>query len=99
MTRDMKKEERDTIVRALETNLVVLRRSITAVEEVQVGDTEVTAQEEGIDHQAASTQASTAVISTAAANQAIVAQVRIIEGSAESRQEELSNRQAEMDLD
>lgn len=99
MTRGMKKEERDTIAHALETNLVALRRSITVVEVVQVEDMEVTAQEEEIDHQAASIQANTAVILTAAANQAIVARVRIIEGSGETRQEELSNRQAEMDLD
>jgi len=99
MTRDVKIEERDTIVHALETNLVVQRRSITVEKVVQAEDTGVKAQEEEIDHQVASTQASTAVIITAEANQAIVAQVKTIEGIAESRQEEQSNRRAEMDLD
>ena len=93
----MNGERTDTIVHALETNLAVQRKNIIVEETVQVEDMAVTAQGEGIDHQAALTQASTAVISTAAAHRVIVVQVKTIEGGVVSRQEELSNRQAEMD--
>ena len=99
MSQVVNRERIDIIVHALETNRAVQRRSITVEEIVQVEDMAMTAQGEEIDHQAVSTQASTAVTSTAAAHQATVARVKTIEEGEESRQEEPSNQQEGMGQD
>ena len=81
----MIKGKNGTIVHVPETNLEVLRRSITVEEVAQAEDMEVTAKEEETDHQAVSIRASTAVTSTAAVNQVTVVRVMAIEGSMEIR--------------